>query len=156
MKSQKKSPNKKELIEVKGSEKVLKHFAPQDLASLLDAAKYGALHSKCHLSKFCVGAALITCHGTLIRGCNIEFDNYSNTLHAEEVMIAHFISIGGKPYDVTAIAVYTKSKELDFPCGMCRQTLYELFGGDLIVISRNDTKYEAMLMKDLLPRGFKL
>lgn len=106
----------------------------------------------CPISKFKVGASILTASGDTFTGCNVEFDNFSNTLHAEEVAIGAMIASGGsKPI---AIAVCTTTK--DFPCGMCRQSLFEIGGKGLIVIACGLSGYEQKTMGELLPDGFKL
>ena len=118
---------------------------------LIEKAKQVSEKAYCPISNFRVGAAIYA--GTNIYvGCNVECDNYSNTLHAEEVAIGAMI-VGG---DIIpeAIAVYTKTG--DFPCGMCRQTLFELGGDNLIVIACDDTSVKEKLIKELLPDGFRL
>jgi cytidine deaminase len=39
---------------------------------------------------------------------------------------------------------------------MCRQSLFELFGGDLEVICFNETEEKRAFMRDILPYGFRL
>jgi cytidine deaminase len=55
-----------------------------------------------------------------------------------------------------SIAIYTLSDMVSFPCGMCRQSLFELGGEDLKVIGCNDKTCEVRTMKELLPKGFHL
>ena len=126
----------------------------ENIKKLIEAARYVSRYAYCVRSHFQVGAAILDSQGEIFKGVNIEFDNYSNTIHAEESAIAAMITNkGGRPAPI-AVAVYTITG--DFPCGMCRQSLFELGGPDLVVIAVKDNGYEAMLMKDLLPRGFRL
>ncbi len=107
-----------------------------------------------HLSDFPVGAAILSDTGKIYVGCNVEFDNYSNTIHAEEAAISAFIAAGEK--HPVCIAVFTFDDEIWFPCGMCRQSLFELGGKDLKVIACNNTTCERKTMGELLPSGFHL
>ncbi len=111
-----------------------------------------------HISKYRVGAAILSKAGEVFRGANIEFDNFSNTIHAEETAIANMV-MGGFSAAV-AIAVATTGTPDDpfaFPCGMCRQSLFEFGGPGLIVIAANvDGRWEETTMGLLLPRGFRL
>ena len=121
---------------------------------LIERAKAASKNAKAHLSKYTVGAAILAKNGKIYVGCNIEFDNYSNTIHAEEAAISALISDGESTFDV--IAVYTPGNKLEFPCGMCRQSLFELGGPNLRVIACNPTKHETKSITQLLPDGFKL
>jgi cytidine deaminase len=121
---------------------------------LIEKAKSASKNAKAHLSKYTVGAAILAKNGKIYVGCNIEFDNYSNTIHAEEAAISALISDGESKFDV--IAVYTPGKKLEFPCGMCRQSLFELGGPNLKIIACNATEYETKSITQLLPAGFKL
>ena len=114
-----------------------------------------AENAKVHLSNFRVGAAILTEDGAIHSGCNIEFDNYSNTIHAEESAISSLISSGNKS-KLICIAVYTFGDEPFFPCGMCRQSLFELGGNELKVISCNQSTFTINKMGELLPSGFHL
>jgi len=121
---------------------------------LIKKAKHIAKNARAHLSNFQVGAAILGASGRIYVGCNIEFDNYSNTIHAEEAAISSAISSGEK--QILSIAVFTFSNQINFPCGMCRQSLFELGGEDLRVIACNENTYEIKTMKELLPSGFRL
>ena len=87
-------------------------------------------------------------------GCNVEFDNYSNTIHAEEAAIASAVASGEK--ELAAVAVVTGVPDLAWPCGMCLQSLYEMGGPDLLVIAGAGNLQERKRMSELLPEGFRL
>jgi cytidine deaminase len=122
---------------------------------LVDRAKETAKRARAHLSGFRVGAAILSSNGSVYVGCNLEFDNYSNSIHAEEAALSALVSDSkdGKP---VAIAVYTTGEEISWPCGMCRQSLYEQGGSELRVIACNDVTSEEMKIGDLLPKAFHL
>ena len=120
--------------------------------TLVEEAKDIAVNSRVHLSGFAVGAAILSDTGKIYVGCNVEFDNYSNTIHAEEAAISAFIAAGER--HPVCIAVFTFDDEIWFPCGMCRQSLFELGGKDLKVIACNNTMCERKTMGELLPSGF--
>jgi cytidine deaminase len=121
---------------------------------LIEKAKSASKNAKAHLSKYTVGAAIRANNGKIYVGCNIEFDNYSNTIHAEEAAISALVTDGESKFDT--IAVYTPGDKLEFPCGMCRQSLFELGGPNLRIIACNATKYEIKNITQLLPDGFRL
>jgi cytidine deaminase len=125
-----------------------------DTSAIISAAREAAGKARPHLSGYRVGAAIRSESGAIYTGCNVEFDNYSNTLHAEEVAVgAMFNGADTRP---TAIAVYTTGDNITFPCGMCLQSLHELGSAELVVIACNDTNYEKKRIAELLPFGFTL
>ena len=121
---------------------------------LIETAKSISKKARAHLSDYKVGAAILSEAGNIYSGCNIEFDNYSNTIHAEESAICSMITNGDtKP---VKIAIYTSEDKLVFPCGMCRQSLFELGGNQLEVIACNDNKTKTIKMEELMPNAFYL
>ncbi len=122
---------------------------------LIEQAEHVSEMSKCKLSKFVVGAAIQDDSGRVFLGTNIEFDNYSNTIHAEESAISSWTLGGGSK--MKTIAIFTYAKISAFPCGMCRQSLYELGGSGLRVVSAtNSGDFQVRTMGKLLPDPFKL
>lgn len=125
-----------------------------DIQNLCEKAKHASKNAKCDLSHFPVGAAILTNSKQVFTGCNVEFDNYSNTLHAEEVAIGSMIASGEtKPL---VVAVYTSAERPNYPCGMCLQSLSELGGGNLLVIACNEENREEKQLAELLTSTFKL
>ncbi|MEG0765665.1 MAG: cytidine deaminase, partial [Pseudoflavonifractor sp.] len=52
------------------------------------------------------------------------------------------------------LAVVGNSKDYCWPCGACRQMLYE-FAPDLkLLVARADHSYETLTLRSLLPHGF--
>lgn len=121
---------------------------------IISKARDVAANARVHLSGFRVGAAIVSDNGNVYSGCNVEFDNYSNTIHAEEAAISAFVSAGERK--ASAIAVFTFGEEVSFPCGMCRQSLFELGDKDMKVVACNQYKCETKTIEELLPAGFKL
>ena len=109
--------------------------------------------SYCPYSDYPVGAALLCEDGTVFTGCNVESAAYGSTICAERTALLKAVSEGHRE-DWTAIAVAGKGEEFCWPCGSCRQMLYE-FAPDLRVLAvRGDGKFEEARLSDLLPRGF--
>lgn len=103
-------------------------------------------------SRFKVGAALCTRSGRVFTGCNIESASYSPTICAERVAVAKAVSEGYT--DIDKIAVIGSDKSISFPCGVCRQFLYE-FGKDIKVIcARSIDSYKVYTIDELMPEGF--
>ncbi len=121
---------------------------------LISKARDVSSNAKVHLSGFRVGAAIVSDTGNIYCGCNVEFDNYSNTIHAEEAAISAFVAAGEK--NAVTLAVFTFGNEVSFPCGMCRQSLFEFGGKKMKVIACNQHKCETKTIEELLPEGFRL
>ncbi len=103
-------------------------------------------------SNFCVGAALLCQNGRVYGGCNIESAAYSATLCAERTALAKAISEGERDFSV--IAISASSREVPFPCGVCRQLLAE-FNQDLIVLVANHRgELKRYSLRVLLPEAF--
>lgn len=95
-------------------------------------------------SNYEVGAALRTADGEVYTGCNIEVANFSNTMHAEEVALAHAVSEGHREFDALAFSSETGAQ----PSGTSRQSLSEFCDPDLVVLvddSSKDRVYEYRL-----------
>jgi len=104
-------------------------------------------------SHFRVGAALLTKDGVMYTGVNIENSSYPAGLCAERAAFASAISQGEKEFSAIAIC---GDADVCWPCGMCRQFMYE-FAPDLTVVTGSDPDHlEIMDLSELLPNGFKL
>lgn len=102
-------------------------------------------------SRYYVGSALMTSHGDIFQGCNIENASYGLTCCSERVAIFKAVSEGMT--DFIAIAVATKDG--GFPCGACRQVLNE-FNPHLIVLICNEQGHliRETILSTLLPNAF--
>jgi cytidine deaminase len=124
----------------------------QIFTQLLQQARHVAEKAYAPYSKFKVGAALLTEDDEIFTGCNVENASYGLTLCAERNAIASMVAAGHNKFK--AIAIYTEKKSNCYPCGACRQWLYE-FGPEATVIVE-DEKGEKLLLTvtDLLPHAF--
>ena len=103
-------------------------------------------------SKFPVGAALLCGDGTVFTGCNVENAAYGSTICAERTALVKAVSEGRRAF--AALAVAGRSEDYCWPCGACRQMLYE-FAPDLtVLVARGDVAYVKLPLKELLPHGF--
>ena len=109
--------------------------------------------SYCPYSNFPVGAAILCADGTVFTGCNVESAAYGSTICAERTALLKAVSEGHRD-DWVAIAVAGRGEEFCWPCGSCRQMLYE-FAPELRVLAvRGDGSFEEAKLSELLPRGF--
>ena len=104
-------------------------------------------------SHFPVGAALLCRDGTVFTGCNVENAAYGSTICAERTALVKAISEGHTD-DFSVIAIAGQGDDYCWPCGSCRQMLYE-FAPDLTVLAaRRDGAFQAAGISQLLPHGF--
>lgn len=119
---------------------------------LLDKAKAAKEGAYAPYSRFRVGAALVCKNGRVYTGANVENASYSVTCCAERVALFKAVTDGEREF--AAIAVTSDSVDHTYPCGVCRQALYE-FSPDLEVLSSNtDLNYKKTTLDKLLPHAF--
>ena len=104
-------------------------------------------------SHFPVGAALECADGTVFTGCNVENAAYGSTICAERTAVVKAVSEGHRD-DFVRIAIVGNSTDYCWPCGACRQFLFE-FAPDLeCLIARGDHEYVKLPLRELLAHGF--
>jgi cytidine deaminase len=119
---------------------------------LLEAAKKVREHAYAPHSHFKVGAALLTRSGNVYAGCNVENASFGATTCAERNAIAAMVAAGER--DLQAIAVYAGGEAPTFPCGICRQVIYEFSGDARVIVLDNDNVREVEI-NSLLPEAFR-
>lgn len=103
-------------------------------------------------SNFRVGAALLTKEGIIFGGCNVESASYGATICAERTALVKAVSEGKQ--DFSTLAISGSSGEFTYPCGICRQLLYE-FNPDLqIIVGNKKGEIKKHTLRELLPYGF--
>lgn len=119
---------------------------------LLGLARQTAKNAYAPYSKFKVGAALITEDGHFFTGCNVENASYGLTLCAERNAIANMVAAGHRKF--MAIAIHAENTTECYPCGACRQWLYE-FGKEAdVIVEGKDSEPLHIKTTDLLPFAF--
>ena len=103
-------------------------------------------------SNFMVGAALRAKDGRVYTGCNVENSAFGSTICAERTALVKAVSEGCRKF--TRLAVVGNSTDYCWPCGACRQMLYE-FAPDLeVLVARKDHRFVKFPLRELLPHGF--
>ena len=120
---------------------------------LIAEAEKARKHAYAPYSTFPVGAALFTKGGKVYTGCNIENSSYGLSICAERVALFKAISNGEREF--LTIAVVGPDSSPVFPCGACRQVLYE-FAPDLTVLTLDNNNVIKHSLRELLPEGFTL
>ena len=117
---------------------------------LVALAREAMEHAYVPYSHFRVGACLLTREGRVYQGCNIENSSYGATNCAERTALFKAVYEGERDFVKIAIAA---DKALAWPCGICRQALYE-FSPDLeVIVAHGDERAKARL-SELMPHGF--
>ena len=119
---------------------------------LLELARIAAKNAFAPFSNFHVGAALLAEDGRIFTGCNVENSTYGATICAERTALVKAVSEGAREF--AAIAVVSQDGEA-WPCGICRQMLYE-FSPEMLVITGTEEAMEIVTLNELLPHGFRL
>lgn len=109
-------------------------------------------------SGFCVGAALLCDDGEVFTGCNIENAAYTPTCCAERVALFSAVEKGKRSFSAIAVSggKLGESGGLCYPCGVCRQALWEFADGDLEIVLGKDRDVTVITLGELLPKAFKL
>ena len=127
-----------------------------DNVRLIDIAKEARGFSGAEISKFKVGAALLTESGEVFTGCNIEDPSGIGVTNicAERCAVVKAISEGHR--DFLKIAVVGGTDELIFctPCGACRQYLNSYNPEMTVVCAWGDNNVREFSLRELLPYSF--
>ena len=126
-----------------------------DYNLLMVQAKEASKKSYSPFSKFAVGACVLTGSGKIYSGCNIENSSFGMTICAERCAIFKAISEGEK--EILAIAIYSPNEDDCYPCGACRQVMYEFQGEkEIDIITEQENNLNIKKLSDFLPYGFKI
>ena len=114
-----------------------------------------AMHERSYVpySNFPVGAALLCADGTVFTGCNVENAAFGSTICAERTALVKAVSEGHRD-DWVVLAVAGKGADYCWPCGSCRQMLYEFCPELTVLAARGDGEFVTVPLHELLPCGF--
>ena len=123
---------------------------------LIELAKEARESALPNISKFKVGAALLTKSGKVITGCNIEDPSGIGITNicAERCAMVKALSEGYDDFD--RIAVVGGVDELIFctPCGVCRQYLNSFCPEIIVVFIDGSGAVRELALSDMLPYSF--
>jgi len=129
-----------------------------DFKQLMDLAKEASKNSYSPFSRFAVGAAVYAASGKIYQGCNVENSSFGMTICAERCAIFKAISEGEK--EIRAVAIYSPNADSCYPCGACRQVMYEFQGDgedeEVVVVTENLGELEIKKLSYFLPNGFRI
>ena len=104
-------------------------------------------------SNFMVGAALRAKDGRIYTGCNVENAAFGSTICAERTALLKAVSEGRRTGWMT-LAIAGRGSDFCWPCGACRQMLYEFAPGLRVLAARGDGAFETATLGQLMPHGF--
>jgi cytidine deaminase len=126
------------------------------LNRMIEAAGSALARARAPVSGFPVGAAVLTRSGNIYAGCNTESIIAGLGVCAERSAMDHAVVHGEN--EVAAVLVTSLLAKPLFPCGACRQYLYEFAqpaGLDPVVYALGaGGGLEHSLLSDLLPHAF--
>lgn len=120
-------------------------------AELVEAAWRAREGAVCPYSGFAVGTALLDDQGRRFTGANVENASYNLGLCAERVALYHAITHGASR--LCRIAITTEASHPTYPCGACRQALWE-FAPDAELLLVNRDRCVRTTVRALLPHAF--
>jgi len=126
----------------------------EEREKLIQKAKEVRARAYAPYSNFLVGAALLGYNGNIFTGCNVENASFGLTICAERGAVAKALSQGVKEFK--KIAIIADSSSYCFPCGACRQVLYEFAPQLEVIAAKSDRDYEVVSLHSLLPQAFSL
>jgi cytidine deaminase len=109
--------------------------------------------SYCPYSGFPVGAALLCLDGSVFTGCNVENAAYGSSICAERTALLKAVSEGHRD-DFVRLAIAGNSRDYCWPCGSCRQMLYEFAPSLTLLVANGERKFVKLTLNELLPHGF--
>ena len=121
--------------------------------ALVDLAFTMLERSYAPYSHFPVGAALLCEDGAVFTGCNVENAAYGSCICAERTALVKAVSEGRRGGFVK-LAVVGRGEDYCWPCGACRQALYEFAPELTVLAARGDGDFVRTSLGELLPRGF--
>ena len=127
-----------------------------DFQLLMNKAKEASQNSYSPFSRFAVGAAVITPSGKIFQGCNVENSSFGLTICAERTAIFKAVSEGER--EILAVAIYSPNSDNCYPCGACRQVLFEFQSDEyeIDVVTENLGALEVQKLSYFLPCGFRI
>jgi len=103
-------------------------------------------------SRFKTGAAVECADGSVFKGCGIENAAFGTTMCAEAAAIAAAITAGRRGFK--RIAIISEGSTYSFPCGACRQLLYEFSPELEVLCARADGRYVSYPLSTLFPMAY--
>ena len=129
-------------------------FNAMQMEAIFDAARDASHRAYAPYSAFPVGAAILTSSGTVYSGCNVENAAYPVGTCAEAGAIAAMIAAGETK--ISDIAIVGIKSNPCYPCGACRQRIFEFSDAVTRIHLRDGATGDAIThsIDALLPNAF--
>jgi len=118
---------------------------------LLEMAAEAMENSYAPYSRVKTGAAVECTDSSVFTGCTIENIALGTTICAETAAIASAVSAGKRGFK--RLAIISEGSAYCFPCGTCRQLLYEFSPETEVLCARIDGRYVSYPLTSLLPNA---
>lgn len=127
---------------------------PPEAVALRAAATKAMKRAYAPYSRLAVGAAVVATSGEIFAGCNVENAAFPVGLCAEATALGAMVArLGGTR--VRAALVLVAGPEKAWPCGACRQRLWEFALADTVVYATTLAgEWASSPLARLLPLGF--
>ena len=106
-------------------------------------------------SGYKVGAALLAADGSVYTGANIENSSFGATICAERTAAVKAVTAGQRSFVSIAVAAPGTGGP-SWPCGICRQFLFEFGGGLRVICGASAEELTVCTLDELLLHGFRL
>jgi cytidine deaminase len=83
----------------------------------------------------------------------VENAAYGSTICAERTAVVKAVSEGHRD-DWVKLAIVGNGSDYCWPCGPCRQMLYEFCPDLTVLVARGDHEFLSLPLSELLPHGF--
>ncbi|MDJ0624804.1 MAG: hypothetical protein QNJ31_00360 [Candidatus Caenarcaniphilales bacterium] len=131
--------------------------------ALIASAKEASKGSFSPISGFSVGSALLIEDDAgkkhIIQGSNYETQNYKSVCAERHALQSANLSYAKNEKEIKylKIAIYSPDNfDFIFPCGDCRQALFEQNPKMEVICASSAGEYKKLLAEELLPNGFRL
>ncbi len=124
-----------------------------NLSDVIEVARVASLKAYAPYSDFRVGAAVLTGSDDVHAGCNVENASYGLAICAERNAVARMVAADANDRKIRLVAVVSPDAAPCFPCGACRQVLYE-FGCEEVVVLGASGEHERYPFSEILPHAF--
>ncbi|MBI4822752.1 MAG: cytidine deaminase [Nitrospirae bacterium] len=123
----------------------------KDIELLINSAETAMENAIAPYSGFKVGASLMTKTKRLYSGSNIENPSVMLSTCAERIALMKALT--SKKDTLKAIAIVSSDGAYCFPCGACRQMLFE-FAPDISIYLKSKEGIKRFSIQELLPNPF--
>jgi len=130
---------------------------PDRAEALLEAARRASRAAYAPHSGYRVGAAVLTASGEIVSGCNVENASFGLSICAERSAVFAARARGlvdPRSAPLAAIAITALGGGPPWPCGACRQVLWEFADGAMPVLVDGPEGCSETTLGALLPEAF--